>query len=309
MCATYQALAHGGSKLDIVLEKEELALINHHLVKPELSSTFLLTGVHDRQVPAHWSYPMHEHHYFELNLLEFGEQDYSLPHQTLHQKPGDVVLITPFQSHRASTHVPSRFYCIHFNVDDVELRQALLQLGSHRLSATDPLTQQLRPIIKKIAAVANDHDSSPLVWRLKTSAALFTMLQLLLQCAELVQQSDSVRTSPAGRVMAQGLAALIEQEIALEKTETPIESAVRQLGYAPDYGNAVFRQCFGVSAQQYRSTLKLRRARLLLMDDRLTISAISELLGYTDGAHFSRQFKRWTGMSPNAYRQTLSKLN
>ncbi|MBW7462169.1 helix-turn-helix domain-containing protein, partial [Paenibacillus sepulcri] len=31
---------------------------------------------------------------------------------------------------------------------------------------------------------------------------------------------------------------------------------------------------------------------------------ISSVLGYRDIAHFSRQFKRWSGVSPSDYRQS-----
>lgn len=39
-------------------------------------------------------------------------------------------------------------------------------------------------------------------------------------------------------------------------------------------------------------------AMRLLRDTTLSIDHISNLLGYTDIAHFSKQFKRWTGESP-----------
>ncbi len=46
-----------------------------------------------------------------------------------------------------------------------------------------------------------------------------------------------------------------------------------------------------------------RRAVMLLEDHRLSLETISEKLGYSDPGNFTRAFKRWTGMSPRAYRQ------
>jgi len=52
--------------------------------------------------------------------------------------------------------------------------------------------------------------------------------------------------------------------------------------------------------------MKLKRARMLLFDNNLSIQQVGEKLGYADVAHFSRQFKRWTSLSPQAYRQQVS---
>lgn len=47
-----------------------------------------------------------------------------------------------------------------------------------------------------------------------------------------------------------------------------------------------------------------RKAALLLENHNLSIDHIAEALGYSDIANFSRAFKRWTGLSPNAYRKS-----
>jgi AraC-like DNA-binding protein len=55
----------------------------------------------------------------------------------------------------------------------------------------------------------------------------------------------------------------------------------------------------------YRALLEEVRATLArehLRSSRLSIEAIAFTLGYTDLANFRRAFKRWTGVSPSAYR-------
>ncbi len=46
----------------------------------------------------------------------------------------------------------------------------------------------------------------------------------------------------------------------------------------------------------------LRRAKVLLRDGHMPITDIALALGYADPAHFSRAFRRWTGVAPSAYR-------
>lgn len=46
------------------------------------------------------------------------------------------------------------------------------------------------------------------------------------------------------------------------------------------------------------------RALLLLRREELSIEEITERLGYSDPANFTRAFRRWTGMTPAAFRKT-----
>lgn len=52
-----------------------------------------------------------------------------------------------------------------------------------------------------------------------------------------------------------------------------------------------------------RDDVRLQRALLLLDDRRRTIGEIATLLGYTELPNFTRAFRKWTGMTPHAYRE------
>lgn len=45
------------------------------------------------------------------------------------------------------------------------------------------------------------------------------------------------------------------------------------------------------------------RAQLLLMDPALSLEQVASVLGYSDLSNFSHAFKRWTGLSPGAFRK------
>jgi AraC-like DNA-binding protein len=60
----------------------------------------------------------------------------------------------------------------------------------------------------------------------------------------------------------------------------------------------------GTSFQQIADSLRRDEAIHLLNQRTVSISRISELLGFSDPAAFSRAFKGWTGVTPSTYRKT-----
>lgn len=53
------------------------------------------------------------------------------------------------------------------------------------------------------------------------------------------------------------------------------------------------------------NSIRITKAKALLADPSLKIGQISEMVGYSDTAHFARTFKKFEGMSANEFRNTL----
>jgi AraC-like DNA-binding protein len=60
----------------------------------------------------------------------------------------------------------------------------------------------------------------------------------------------------------------------------------------------------GLRFTQLVEEARFASARQLLDDPSRKIVEISAELGYTDSANFTRAFRRWSGLSPQAYRQS-----
>lgn len=58
----------------------------------------------------------------------------------------------------------------------------------------------------------------------------------------------------------------------------------------------------GTSYSDLLDTLRQERAALLLEDPELSVQEIADRVGYSDNANFTRAFKRWTGLTPQAFR-------
>jgi len=63
----------------------------------------------------------------------------------------------------------------------------------------------------------------------------------------------------------------------------------------------LFNKHFGCSPLQYRDNLVIEKAKVLLKLEEITVSEVSEILGFTDVAYFSRFFKKHVGVSPSVY--------
>ena len=68
------------------------------------------------------------------------------------------------------------------------------------------------------------------------------------------------------------------------------------------YFRKLFKKYSGVSPNEYRIHRKIERAKLLLDYEPLSISEISDHLGFTDSAYFAKVFKERVGISPKEFR-------
>ena len=71
---------------------------------------------------------------------------------------------------------------------------------------------------------------------------------------------------------------------------------------SPSHFAALFKEQVGYSVLQYRTQLRMTRARELLDTTDLTVEAVGRAVGYPDPFYFTRQFTKVTGMAPRAFR-------
>ena len=84
-----------------------------------------------------------------------------------------------------------------------------------------------------------------------------------------------------------------------------IAELARRVGCSTAQFIAMFRRFYGTSPKSYITTLRLGRAKLLLILSDLPIFEIAVLCGYTDEFYFYKLFRRRFGMTPTAYRETM----
>lgn len=79
------------------------------------------------------------------------------------------------------------------------------------------------------------------------------------------------------------------------------------LGLSERQTQRLLKEQYGKTFQQKKLEARMSAAQILLADASLSITAVSEQLGYSSGEHFSCAFRRYYGESARAYREHLSR--
>lgn len=284
-------------------------------MSPDLQAAFHIFAAHWRKINREWEYPVHTHPMFEINIALQGSQQMTVGGQTYIQHSGDILFIRPGVLHSSlgtDTGEEMTYYCLHFDIDDLVLRRSLLTMDTVSLSGDTPEQQAIRSaldamISSTILSEASDSRRSRLAM-LHASLQLFTALSgWVLAALPSASRSTVPGVTENTVALANAIEGLLQESVftaaAAGSRAGSIEEIAAKLGYSPNHCNRAFRQIYGLPPRQYLSDLIIRHAKLMLLDNSLSVENIAHRLGYRDVSHFSKQFKRWTGLPPMGYRQ------
>lgn len=85
-------------------------------------------------------------------------------------------------------------------------------------------------------------------------------------------------------------------------TQLSLNVLAAMLGMSPYYFERLFKQSVGQTPHQYILQCRIERAKQLLRTTQLSIMEIGFQVGCKNHSHFSKVFRKLTGMSPRTYR-------
>ncbi len=78
---------------------------------------------------------------------------------------------------------------------------------------------------------------------------------------------------------------------------------------SPVYFSRLFKESTGMTFNSYLNQLRVRSSAYLLLNSQASILDISSQSGFEDQSYFTKVFKKFTGVSPNAFRKKQISLN
>lgn len=111
---------------------------------------------------------------------------------------------------------------------------------------------------------------------------------------------------------------ILDETDGYELRDTPIDRIKRMIDETADFKvkeselakmcmtsvstfQRTFKRIYGKTFSEYKNELRILKAKELLPEGEYNMEEIAEMLGFCDGAYFSRCFKKHTGYSPKKY--------
>jgi two-component system response regulator YesN len=85
-----------------------------------------------------------------------------------------------------------------------------------------------------------------------------------------------------------------------------LEEVSSYVGFNASYFSTLFKKESGSNFLEYLSEVRMNHAKELLKETNISIAEICEKVGYSDLKHFTKSFKKATGLKPNEYRKLYS---
>jgi AraC family transcriptional regulator, arabinose operon regulatory protein len=211
-------------------------------------------------------------------------------------RAGDLLVLPPGLAYSCGAHSSNPWTIHYIHAAGANLPHYLSELG---VSATAPVLSigvelEWARLFNEVLQSLETGNLYP-NW-LQASHALAHLLALLITRRHL----QAPQASDTARKVAQCIIYMSEH---LERPMRVTELAALA-NVSPTHFAVLFKQQAGCSPRDYLHLLRIHSACQLLNGSDLTIKEIAVRLGYQDPFHFSRQFKAFQGVSPNAYRHS-----
>jgi len=278
---------------------------------PNITSTLQIIGCHIDKYSPPWSYPSHHHYLFELLYCKTGQINQYIGDKVIKLNQGDCLVIKSGILHSSELcgEQDYSFFNLHFDIDDPLIRQQLCLQDF--IVMDDRHAEQLKVKESVLMLEQIIHKNSEFA-TLESEKARFRLiiqahtLHIISQFIAYLQQRVAIeelniKKEPISSITEAEIAHKIEAKLRQAK-QVRINEIAAALGLTRGRATAIFTKVYGQSPRQYLSKIVMNNAKHLLVHSTHTIEEISELLGFQSASHFSRQFRRWTGSSPSAFR-------
>lgn len=158
--------------------------------------------------------------------------------------------------------------------------------------------------VKSLAGIDELMDQIVARWTSPEPARRASCRGLLLELLLLLLSPETSPRPPRdrARTLARNVRDLLRESV---PADASIQKHMARLGYSYAHLCRAFRASYGVTPLDYLNAVRVERAKGLLTHSRDRVKEVADKAGFSHVRNFTRAFRRYTGVTPQYYRQRI----
>ncbi|MEM6397103.1 MAG: AraC family transcriptional regulator [Bacteroidota bacterium] len=262
-----------------------------------------------------WKKRPAKNNFFELVLIKQGRGTQCINYNYYDYQSDSIFLLPPLQCHSFQIEEPTKFVFLKFtsgffkaNKENAISHADWFSEASYILSnynqmpgdviQSDIDRQHLYTLVELVTREnKNQRSNSGLLIKSLMTSVLEILLRNIKQSAAYETAFDEEKDDRIARMLT-----YINENIR-EPEKLKVDELARSFLLSPTYVSEFFRKKVKMSLREYVLKAKLKLVEIRLLNSDYTLSEIADELRFTDVSHLSKTFKKYTGISPRAFKK------
>ena len=288
--------------------EDDFALDLNYLDSPISIENFKLYQVGKKFCKPNTEIFSHTHiDWFELTVVIEGNGEVYANNKKATVSSGDIFISFPCDIHKivASEKTPLKYSFISFSFNNNSYKHEFAQIVNnfyeceHRCFRNDNIPFLINLLIEELTSI--NFNYKEIISNILNQLTVFTIRKFLQSPVKTVSNHASKNELLCYKIMR-----YIDNNLFTIKSLTEISE---HFHYNYTYIANLFMKTTNLTLKQYLSKCKLERAKVLIKEDKLNITEISNLLNYASIYSFSKSFKFHFNLSPAEYKRLNKRKN
>lgn len=183
-------------------------------------------------------------------------------------------------------------------VDSI-LKEHVLGLGTHYALSHSRISAVANLLVEAVASSSIPKEQEAVYIRLLQQAESINTLNEL--AVEICAALQGTAESSGNNDIVSKACRFIENKLSDPNLSVPDVSEA--MGISVQHLSRLFRKKLNITVVEQINTARIDLAKKLILQDGMTVNKVAESVGYSNNVTFTRNFRRYVGMSPSEYRE------
>lgn len=242
---------------------------------------------------------MHHHDFLEISIVLEGEACYQFEQETVQTvKSGSIMLFNPGVNHKEYQTEQTHSHQLHIGLRNISLEGLKRNFFSNKQPLLD-LGEFQHQVMENSWRLVQESRDEKREFQLMQKALVIQILIFILRGLEEKRTNILPYLTKSEKRQQQIVNFTIYFLENNYKEEITLEKLAQDQFISPTYLSKIFKEATGASPINYLIDIRLKRAKEMLKNGKLTIKEVALAVGYQDAYHFSKSFKKQYGIAPS----------